>query len=81
MSRGIRMSETIMNTKAFPEILFKLIPTEKVRVKESNGVVQLIPVDDNFDSTFGLRGMFAEFEDMAVDKFLERKRLDKELEQ
>jgi hypothetical protein len=74
------MNETIMNTKAFPEILFKLIPTEKVRVKESNGVVQLMPVNEEFDSTFGLRGMFAGFEDMTIEKFLERKRLDKELE-
>jgi hypothetical protein len=75
------MLETVMNTKAFPDILFKLIPTDKVRVKEIDGMIQLMPVDEKFDSTFGLRGMFAGYADMTVDKFLERKRKDEEMEQ
>jgi hypothetical protein len=74
------MNETIMQTKAFPDVLFKLIPTERVRVKEIDGMVQLMPVKENEDCTTGLRGMFAGDPNMSVEKFLERKRADKELD-
>jgi hypothetical protein len=74
------MTEMVLNTKALPEFLFKLIPTEKVRVKEIDGMVQLMPVKENIDCTVGLRGILAEYDEMSVDKFLERKRADKELE-
>lgn len=74
------MNETVMHTKSFPEILFRLIPTEKVRVKEFDGVVQLMPVRESVDCTIGLRGILANYDDMSVDKFLERKRADKELD-
>ena len=74
------MNETVMNTRAFPEILYKLIPTEKVRVKEIDGMIQLMPVKENVDCTIGLRGILADYDDMSVDKFLERKRADKELD-
>ena len=74
------MTEQVINTKAFPEILFKLIPTEKVRVKEIDGIVQLMPVNEIEDCTIGLRGILADYDEMSVDKFLERCRADKELE-
>ncbi len=74
------MSETVMNTKALPEILFKLIPTEKVRVKEMDGIIQLMPVGEGFDCTVVLHGILAGYEEMSVDKFMERKRADKELD-
>jgi len=74
------MSETVMNTKALSEVLFKLIKTKKVRVKESNGIIQLMPVKDSEDCTIGLRGILAGYDDMSVDKFLERKRADKGLD-
>ena len=74
------MPETVMNTTALPEILFRLIPTEKVRVKEIDGIIQLMPVKENTDCTIGLRGILAGYDDMSVDKFLERKRADKELD-
>jgi hypothetical protein len=74
------MTDTVMNTTALPEILFKLIRTEKVHVKETDGVIQLMPVKENADCTIGLRGMFAGDPDMTVDKFLERKRADKDLD-
>jgi len=75
------MTEMVMNTNTLQEFLLGIIPTEKVYVKEIDGMIQLMPVDENFDCTFGLRGMFARYEDMTVDKFLERKRGDEELEQ
>jgi hypothetical protein len=74
------MTETVINTNALPEILFKMIRTEKVRVKESDGIVHLIPVEDKADCTIGLRGILAGYEVMSVDNFLERKRADKELD-
>jgi len=74
------MTETVMTTKSLHETLFDLIPTEKVRVKEDNGALHIVPVDENVDCTIGLRGMFAGCPYMTVDKFLERKRAEKELE-
>ena len=74
------MTETIMNTNTLPEFLFKMIPTEKVRVKEIDSMIQLMPVNENTDCTIGLRGILADYDDMTVDKFLERKRADKELD-
>ena len=74
------MIDNIITTKSLPEILLRLIPTEKVRVHETGGVVQLTPVKEAHDCTAGLRGMFAAYPDMSVDSFLERKRADKELE-
>ena len=41
------MHETVLNTNTLPEPLFRLIRTEKVRVKEMDGVVQLTPVKDS----------------------------------
>ena len=74
------MTEKVMNTNALPEVLFELIKTEKVRVKEMDGVIQLMPLKENADCTIGLRGMFAGDPDMTVDKFLERMHADKELD-
>ena len=74
------MTDTIMNTTALPEILLQLINTEKVRVKESDGIIQLMPVKENIDITIGLRGILAGYDEMSVDKFLERKRADAELD-
>ena len=74
------MTETVMNTKALPEVLFRLIKTEKVKVHEADGEIRLIPIKDNADCTVGLRGLFADYPEMSVDKFLERKHADKELE-
>jgi hypothetical protein len=75
------MTETVLSTKALPEFLSKLIPTEKVRVKESDGLIQIVLVEEDIDCTAGgLRGMLAGDSEMTVDKFLERKRLEKGLE-
>jgi len=74
------MTETVMSTTALPEILLKLIKTEKVRIKENDGVIQLMPVKENVDFTIGLRGILAGYDEMSVDKFLERKRSDAELD-
>ncbi|MDR0928575.1 MAG: hypothetical protein LBM74_02550 [Oscillospiraceae bacterium] len=77
------MTDSVMNTRALPDFLFRHIPTEKVRVREVKGMIQLMPVNENIgdtDCTVGLRGMFAGFPEMSVDTFLERKHADKELD-
>ncbi|MCL2322792.1 MAG: hypothetical protein FWC47_11900 [Oscillospiraceae bacterium] len=74
------MKNNIMNTKALPEFLFKLISTEKVRVKEEDGIIKLTPIGENIDCTTGLRGMFADFPEMSVENFLKRKHADKALD-
>ena len=38
--------ETVMNTRTLPDFLLGIIPTEKVRVKEVDGMIQLMPVKD-----------------------------------
>ena len=74
------MIETVMNTSTLPEFLLRIIPTEKVRVKEIDGMIQLMPVKENVDCTIGLRGMFAGDPNLTIDKYLERKRAEKELD-
>ena len=73
------MGETI-STKALPEILFRLIHTDKVKLYQANGEIRLEPVKENADCTVGLRGLFADYPEMSVDGFLERKHIDKELD-
>ena len=74
------MTDTVTTTIALPEILFSLIKTEKVRVREVNESIMLTPVKEKVDCTIGLRGMFAGDPNMTVEKFMERKRADKELD-
>ena len=74
------MSENVMSINALPEFLIKIMPTEKVRVREVDGIVQIMPVKENTDCTIGLRGILAGYDDMSVDKFLERMHADKELD-
>jgi len=72
------MTERVMNTNAFPEVLFELIKTEKVRVKEVDGEIRLMPIEEAKDDC-PLLGIAADW-DITVDKFLARKREEKVLE-
>ena len=56
-----------------------MLKTDKVRVREADGVVTIVSADDERNCTKGLRGMFAGDPNMTVDKFLERKRAEKEI--
>jgi len=73
------MRASVIDLNTLPELLYRLISTDKVRVSESNGIVQVEPVKE-IDCTIGLRGMFAGDPYMTVDKFLERKHDEKELD-
>lgn len=45
------MTEMVMSTKTLPEFLFGMIQTEKVSVKEVDGVIQLVPVKTETENT------------------------------
>ena len=72
------MTEMVLNTSTLPEPLFRLIRTEKVKVRETNGEVLLTPIIDSSDGC-PLRGMFADGK-LSVDKYLASKQAEKELE-
>ena len=71
------MVDRVMSTKTLPEFLFRLIPTEMVQVRELDGEIRLTPVKESTDCIAMLRGSLADYPELSVDKFLERKRLDK----
>jgi len=74
------MTETVMNTRILPEFLLEVITTDKVRVKEIDGEIRVIPFAEPIDYIEMLRGSLADYPELSVDKFLERKRADKELD-
>jgi hypothetical protein len=74
------MTETVINTKALPEFLLKLIQTEKVKVYETEGTIQIVQIEEPVDYIDKLRGSLKAYPEMSVDKFLERKHDDKELD-
>ena len=74
------MTEQVMNANALPSFLIMTLKTDMVKVSENNRVVTIEPADENTDCTIGLRGMLADYPEMSVDNFLERKRADEELE-
>jgi hypothetical protein len=76
------MTETVFIDKNdLPTAVSKLIRTKKVEVREANGAVHLIPVqEESIDYIRKLRGSLSKYPELSVEKFLERKRSDKELE-
>jgi len=78
--REIIMTEMILNARTFPEPIFRMIKTEKVKVHETGGEIRLIPVRESADYIDKLRGSLSTYPEMSVDKFLERKHADKELD-
>ncbi|MCL2322790.1 MAG: hypothetical protein FWC47_11890 [Oscillospiraceae bacterium] len=49
------MIDEVIDTKDLTEILFKLIQTEKVLVKEEDGAIQIVPINENADCTIDLK--------------------------
>ena len=62
------MTEMVLNTKTLPEPLFRLINTERIKVSEVNGIINLIPIVES-KSDCPLRGLAAD-SSLTVDKFL-----------
>ena len=72
------MSEMVLNTSTLPEPLYRLIRAEKVRVKEVDDGIKLMPVT-GAKKGCPLRGMCADGK-LSSYSFMERKQAEKELE-
>jgi len=53
------MTEMVLSTNTLPEPLFHLIRTEKVKVNEANGIINLIPIVERKNDC-PLRGLAAD---------------------
>ena len=78
----IDIAELTLKTKTLPEPLRRLIAAEEVRVREGdNGAIRLIPVkvSEKPVNNCPLLGLYADGK-LTVDGYLERKRIEKELD-
>ena len=75
------MTEIVLDTNTLPEPLFRLISAAKVKVKvnETNGIVNLIPIVTSKDDC-PLRGLAAD-SSLTVDKLLAMTHDETELRQ
>ena len=77
------MSSVILQAESLnlPESIAVKFKGKKVELTEDDGIVTIKPIKINdSDCTVGLIGMLAGNSEMTVNKFLDRKRADKELE-
>jgi hypothetical protein len=74
------MAETVVNRKELAEMMLKKFNTENVLVRETDEAFYITPAKEERSSWRRLIGMFAGNPEMSVDKFLEYKREEKELE-
>ena len=72
------MVEMVMNTNAFPEPVVRLIRTEKVKVNESNGIVNLIPILESLNEC-PLRGLASDSK-LTAGSFYEMTHDEKEIQ-
>jgi hypothetical protein len=73
------VNEIIINADTLPEPLFKLVDSDRVRVRKADGVITMSPVKQDMTHITKLRGSLSDGK-LTVDKFLEWTREDKELE-
>jgi len=72
------MTEMVLDTKSLPESLFRLLRSEKVKVREHDGEIRLIPVIQSKNGCPFL-GIASDC-GFTVDEFMARKRDEKVLE-
>lgn len=81
---GMQMKESVIDINVLPSLLYKMFSTARVSVAVVDGVLHVAPeivsTNDEYDCTTGLRGILADYDDMSVERFLERMRADKELD-
>ena len=73
------VTEMVLSTKTLPEVLYRMIRAEKVKVSETNGIISLTPIVE-VQSGCPLRGLAAE-SSLTVDKFLAMTHDEKEMGQ
>ena len=75
------MTEMVLQVRSLPAPLFQLISTEKVRVREANGEIHLIPIQEKLVANdCPLLGLYASG-NLSVDKHHEWSREDKNREE
>jgi len=72
------MNEMVLETRILPESLYRLLRTEKVKVREFDGEVRLTPIIETNDGC-PLLGIAADC-GFTVNDFLARKREEKVME-
>ena len=73
------MSEMVLSVNALPETLLKMIPTERVKLRQTGNVISLTPFREVTKDECPLLGLTAGSR-LTVDKFLAMTREDKILE-
>jgi hypothetical protein len=74
------MTNMVINADILPEPLFSLVQAEKIRILENDGVITMTPINEEFDCTAELYGACSDGK-LTLEKFLEWKHSDRELEQ
>jgi len=69
------MVSTVYTKQSLPEVLFRLIPTDKVYLQEKDGEIRISPIHEGS----GLRGLGVGC-NMTMEKHLAYKRKEKEIE-
>jgi hypothetical protein len=73
------MADMILDVQILPEPIFSKIHTSKVKLHEENGSIILTPFSEEKPRFDHLIGIFSDGK-MSIDKFLQQKQLDKDLE-
>ena len=77
------MDNIIVNVNTLPEFIHRRIRGDRVRVREENGAIILMPVQDLQQDTWEaleqLRDMLSDGK-MSTEKYVAQKQVDKELE-
>ena len=63
------MSEMVLSVKTLSDILFEMIPTDMVKVRQSDGIISLIPLHEVTKNECPLLGLTLG-SSLTVDKFL-----------
>ena len=71
------MTELVLNSNTLPEPLFRLVRSQKVKVNEANGIINLISILE-VPNDCPLRGLAAD-SSLTVDSFLAMTHDEKEL--
>ncbi|MCL2202860.1 MAG: hypothetical protein FWB88_02830, partial [Defluviitaleaceae bacterium] len=61
------MSEVVLSVKALPETLFKMIPTERVKLRQTGNIISLTPLHEVTKDECPLLGLTAGSR-LTVDK-------------
>lgn len=73
------MSEVVLSVSALQEKLFEMIPTERVKLRQNDGIISLIPFNEITNDECPLLGIAAD-SNLTVENFLAMTREDKLLE-